>query len=356
MIVGRTIGPKMRTTHTTRTINSYIGDFAGREGMQGYDPVKPITIGDFNRDFVWTEDRQPGFIKTILEGRPVPAIVICNNEVIDGGNRSCTLLRWCTDQFSVVIGGMTYTYSTMMQTPDIFAKWHACQLSLTVISDATEDEKSQIFEDFNNPVNLTCGQLLWNRKHRPLVKAALQLIGQDGDLGFQDLVAKVWRRRAKKTKTRGELAFAIQIIIGSQYGPTHFHKKFNAHRRRIMSVPEDEVNLSNLVHILGWFDAADHDNLVPRKTKTHVFKKFVGAALYDFHTTAGIGGKWVAFLRCAYTQLTTDEIKALCEVGADRANNVSRIGAVSAHVQTYLDTRVIPDAVDGDTDNDDSDD
>lgn len=343
---------KMRITHTTRTINSYVADFSGREGMQGYDLAKPITIGDFNRDFVWTEERQQGFIKTILEGRPVPAIVICNNEVIDGGNRSCTLFRWCHDEFSVTIGEMTYTYSTMIQTQAIFANWHACQLSMTVISDATEDEKSQIFEDFNNPVNLTCGQLLWNRKHTPLVKAALQLIGQEGELPFQDTIAKVWRRRANKTKTRGELAFAIQIIVASQYGPAHFHKKFNAHRRRIMQVRDDELNLSNLQRIFERMDAADPDNVIPRRKKTHVFKKFIGAIIHDYHVMDdGFDwvGKWTEFLRHAYNRLTVEQINAICEVGVDRANNVARIGSVSARVQRYLDEHIVPEAEVGDT-------
>lgn len=340
----------MRITHTTRTINSYVADFAGREGMQDYDPAKTITIGDFNRDFVWDQERQRDFVVTILSGRPVPAIVICNNEVIDGGNRSSTLLRWCNDRFPIVLGGVMYTYSTMNQTDSVFANWHACQLSMTVISDATDDEKSQIFEDYNKPVNLTCGQLLWNRKHTPIVKVALQLLGQEGELPFQDTIAKVWRRRSKKTKTRSELAFAVQIIVASQYGAAHFHKKFNGHRRRIMHIREDEVNLSNLRRIVEPFDQADADDIIPRKTKNLVFKKFIGAVIYDYHMMGGseLMDKWVGFLRIAYNQLTKAQIEALCEVGVARANNEARIGAVAGNVRSYMNDRRIPNHTESD--------
>ena len=91
----------MDSTFQTTSINDFLNKFAGRKGMQHYDDRKPIKVAECNRDFVWKIDMQQEFICSILEGFPIPAMCITNQEIVDGGNRSTTLWRYKNGEFKI---------------------------------------------------------------------------------------------------------------------------------------------------------------------------------------------------------------------------------------------------------------
>jgi hypothetical protein len=347
----------MRINHTTSAIEHFLTDFAGRPEMPGYDENKSITIAEENRDFVWPPEMWVAFIISIFSGFPIPNIVICDNKIMDGGNRSTVLKKWRQNEFTVKFGEWEGNYDAM--TPAIAAQWNRCSMPMTIITNATRDERSQIYENYNKGKVLTPGQSLWNRSVRPLVAVALSLIGRgNAQFPFADLIHSVWRRKWKKTPTLGELAFAFQIIVGSMFGPNSFHKMFHLHLNHILTVTAEQIDLSNLRFICETIQSADPQNHVNAKKKEDIFKKFIGSMIYDIHMMPRdtFAQKWRTFCSQAYTDITKEQLKTLIDVGTDRANNQSRIQRLSQKVTTFLAGNVVAAGEPVDYDSDDSDD
>lgn len=328
----------MITSHTTRSIEDYLDDFAGRVGMEGYDETKRIHIAEENRDFVWPREMWEDLIRSIFAGYTIPLMVICDDHLMDGGNRSTVLMKWRQNEFTLRFNDWEGNYDAMISNPVLAGRWNRCAIPLTIINDATREERSQIYENYNKGIVLSMGQLLYNRKYRPLVRVAHTMIGREGEFPFANLLHRVWKNKWKKTKTFSELAFAHQIIVGSVYGPNDFHLSFQRHLDKLMTVEDDRIDLSNLRFICETMCVADPDNTCVRKKKELVFKRFIGPMIYDVHTMTkeNFTEKWTEFCRRAYTTLTPEEFKTLADVGTSRATNHSRIQRLSSNVSRML--------------------
>lgn len=327
----------MRFAHTTRPIEDYLDDFAGREDMVGYDANKPIKIAEENRDFVWPREMWVALIVSILTGFPIPLMVICDNFVMDGGNRSTALMKWRNNDFEVKVGEWTGKYETM--TPDLIAKWNRCVIPMTVITNASHQERSDIYENYNKGIIMTPGCLLWNRKYLPLVQMATALIGWGGgDFPFADLIRQVWRSTWRKNDSMNSLAFAYSILAGSMFGKDHFHTKFMDHIKKMKETQAGQIDLSNLYFICTTLQSVDPDQRVNPKIKEQFFKNFIGAMIFDIHTLSrsDFEEKWRAFCGRAYTVMTKDDMKRVIDVGTSRATNDSRIQKLSSNVTEYL--------------------
>ena len=81
----------METTYQNINIEPYINNFTGRKGHAGFDEKKRTKISELNRDFVWPMFLQVALIVSILSGMPIPQMFICDNEILDGGQRSTTI-------------------------------------------------------------------------------------------------------------------------------------------------------------------------------------------------------------------------------------------------------------------------
>lgn len=348
----------MITSHTTRSIEDYLDDFAGRPEMPGYNDAKRVHIAEENRDFVWPRDMWEDLIKSIFAGYTIPLMVICNDQLMDGGNRSTVLMKWRQNEFTVRFNDWEGNYDAMVAKPELAARWNRCVIPLTIITNATPEERSQIYENYNKGIVLSTGQLLYNRKYRPLVKVASALIGREGVFPFADIIHQVWKRTWKKTKTLSELASAYQIIVGSVYGPNEFHLSFQRHLDRLMTTEDAQIDLSNLRFICEVIRESDPENTVNPKKKELVFKKFIGPMIYDIHTITreAFREKWLTFCQRAYTTLTPEEFKTLADVGTSRATNQSRIQRLSRNVSRLLDGNVSTTPNEGDNDSDSDDD
>ncbi len=345
---------RMITSHTTRSIEDYLDDFAGRRDMEGYDETKRIKIAEENREFVWPEEMWVELIKSIFAGYTIPLMVICDNQLMDGGNRSTVLMLWRQNKFTVKFHDWEGNYDAMISKPALAARWNRCVIPLTIITDAKPEERSQIYENYNKGIVLSTGQRLYNRKYQPLAEITTAMIGRGGDFPFADLVHHVWKKNWKKTKKLNELAFAYQVIVGSIYGPNHFHQTFERHLDKLMSVKHHEIDLSKLKFICDTVFTADPDNAVAPKKKEHVFKKFIGAMIYDVHTISkeAFAEKWCEFCKRAYTTLSPEQFKMLVDVGTSRATNESRIQRLSINVSELLKGGIVQDDVQNDSDSD----
>jgi hypothetical protein len=330
----------MNTTFQTTTIGNFLDNFAGRIDMQYYDDNKPIKVAECNRDFVWHLTMQQDFISSILQGFPIPAMCITNGQIVDGGNRSTTLWLFKNGVFQVKLPSESeyISYEKMCENRSLTRLWDSAVIPQQIITNATPDQFAQIYENLNKGVQLSFGQLLENRKHRPWVELAEAIIGRgNGVYEDRNLIQRVWSSRFQKTKRRDELGFAFQVLVGAELGPQHFHLSFAEHIKLIMN---DVQPTSGTLHkILELLDSCDPENIVSAKKKKAIFRKFIGAIIHDIYNM-GIDEwttKWSEFVKQAYNTLCDDIIKTILNVGNLRAKSTTRIAGVSENVNRYLD-------------------
>ncbi len=333
----------MNTRFQTTTISDFLDLFAGRRDMDGYDDAKPIKIAECNRDFVWPLEMQQSFISSILQGFPIPAMCITNEQIVDGGNRSTTLWRYKNGQFGVKDrDGVMMLYDDMCGNRELTRRWESAVIPQQIITNATPDQFAQIYENLNKGISLTFGQLLKNRNYRPWVALAEAMIGRGTEVyADRELLHRVWTSQFKKTKNLSELGTAFQILVGAERGSKHYHLSFMEHLPLIMG--DTPPSTGNLKKILKMFVEADPDNTVSGKIKKDIFKKFIGAVIYDFHNMGyeEWKEKWVSFLKDAYNTLTKEDIKRILNVGNLRGLASSRIKGVSTNVRKWMDEELI---------------
>lgn len=327
-------------TYTQISVPDYLKKFAGRACIgfdKYYSPFKSYKIAEENRDFVWLDT--PGlaeeFICDVLHKNPLPSIIVCNNEIIDAGNRSTVLWLFANGELTVEGIG---TYADMKKNEDLFSNWCGCMMPITIIENATADEKAAYYEKYNKGIPLTFGQKLKNRRHRTLVAGAMKMIGRNGTtFELKDLMGRVWTNKFKQTKNLRELEFAFQILVSTMLGSGHFHTNFAQHLQIIRE--NNSVNWDNLKQILEMLDSVDTTQSIKQTKKRDCFKKFIGAIIHDFWrmNQTELATKWQEFFKLAYNVLSTDEMKAMLDVGTLRANNVSRIQGISMNVTKLLE-------------------
>jgi hypothetical protein len=333
----------MNTTFQTTTIGDFLDNFAGRKESEGYDESKSIKIAECNRDFVWSQEMEKGFISSILQGYPIPAMCIANGDILDGGNRSTTIWRFKNGVFKTSLPGrsLALDYGTMCEDRALTRRWDSTVIPQQIITNATPDQVATIYENLNKGVRLTFGQLLENRRHRPWVMLAEAMVGRgEGVYDDLELLKRVWAPRFPKTKNRSELGFAFQVLVAAEFGSEYFNQTFSDHIDTIMG--DTPPSSSNLGIMLSMIDSCDRELRVPSKKKKEVFKKFIGAIIHDFHTFGDARrtqwtAKWVEFISKAYNILNKKAISTIIDVGALRATNETRIEGVAQNVQKYLD-------------------
>lgn len=337
----------LSTTFQTTTISDFLDNFAGRRSMEHYDDAKPVKIAECNRDFVWSQAMQRDFICSILKGFPIPAMCIVNGQIVDGGNRSTTLWLFKNGKITVHIDEDVMDYEKMCTNRTLTRRWDSAVIPQQIVSNASPDQFAQIYENLNKGVKLSFGQLLENRKHRPWVSVAEAMIGRgETEYADRDLLHRVWTASFPYTKGREELAWAYQILVGAEHGPQHFHFRFPDQIQLIMG--DSPPTTRRLYTILEMIDACDTDRTVSVKKKKDIFKKFIGAIIYDHHDRAmnmeAWTEKWTEFIRQAYNTLGEKDIKKIINVGNKRATSSSRIQAISENVTRYLEGEFDSDA------------
>jgi hypothetical protein len=351
---------RMTTSHTTQSAEDYLGDFAGRLEMPGWDETKPNKVADENREFVWPPEMWEALIQSIFAGYTVPQITICDNLIMDGGNRSVVLMKFRRGEFTVRFEGWEGTYATM--PPALIARWHSCVIPLTIIRNATREERSQIYENLNKGIKLTPGQLLKNRQYHPLARVAYFLLGRavDGLVTPQmrevrNLICVVFKTTFNATKQLNEVAHMYKVVAASQFGPEHYHTSFARHLSKLMTITDGEINLSNLEFILRTIRSVDPDGNIPEKKKAAVFKDFCGGMIYDVHHHRDtFAAKWTNFVRAAYDAIPHAQLKSLKDVGNARAQALPHTRRLSEKVDMFL-RGDFWDNTETDTDEDDTD-
>ena len=323
--------------YTDMSVSDFLGDFRGRFNMLGYDETKQYKIAECNRDYVWTPELKTGFIESVIKNEPIPSLILCNNELIDGGNRATTLCLYYHDGFKA-----NDTLYSELSFEDQ-AAFRQCSMPVTIIEDATDSEKADYYEKFNKGIVLTFGQKMENRNDRPLVRAAFSLIGHQRYPAspIRNLIEKVWSSSIPNGKPRSEVTLAYKIIMASMFGSAHFNLNWGLASNQIRDM--NDVNLTNLRQILEALNIDPH-GMVNEKRKKAVFQKFIGAVLHDSWLLEGarlnqhqFTRKWQRFFGDAYNVLTNEQVaKIAAYKPMGLQHNTNRCAAISISVSTYL--------------------
>jgi len=327
--------------YTDLSVSDFLGDFRGRFNMLGYDETKQYKIAECNRDYVWTSELKEGHIRSVIKNEPLPSLILCNNELIDGGNRATTLCLYYHDGFKTETEDGDKMYSELSFEDQ--AAFRQCSMPVTIIEDATDSEKADYYEKFNKGIVLTFGQKMENRSDRPLVKAAFSLIGHPGypESPLHNLIARVWSPDIPNGKVRSEVTLAYKIIMSSMFGSAHYNLDWGAASERIRDT--GIVNLTNLRRILEVLNI-DPNGMIPEKKKNAYFQKFIGAVLHDSWLLEGarltqdqFTRKWQRFFGDAYNVLTNEQVAKIATYKPmGLQHNTTRCAAISMTVSTYL--------------------
>ncbi|MCG8423605.1 MAG: DUF262 domain-containing protein [Proteobacteria bacterium] len=143
--------------HETRTIFEVV-----RRINQGSYVMDP----DFQRDFIWDEQRQSRLIESVLMRIPLPVFYLAENQegelvVVDGLQRLSTFQRFVSDQLALSLLNRELDGKTFGDlSPKLKNRIEDAQLILYIIDyKVSEQAKLDIFERVNSGVPLTRQQM-----------------------------------------------------------------------------------------------------------------------------------------------------------------------------------------------------
>ena len=162
----------------------------------------------------WNEKLQKGFIKTVQQGMPTPAILQRKkgNDVYleDGLQRLTTLRKYRNNEFKDH-NGMTYEELSPIMKNQV----DNYQVAIIRYSNATDQQAIEIFDNVQNGVPLSAGQRMDSLRYfpSPIVQQAYRLLLTKGQ-GIHDRASLVWGERCELDKKRNDLVVAVAMISG----------------------------------------------------------------------------------------------------------------------------------------------
>lgn len=111
----------------------------------------------YQRDYVWETQQQQEFLNNIVSGFPLGGISVVKTkhpetfrnvyEIVDGKQRLTTLIKFFTDEISLVIDGVACLYSGLNQAEQ--NSFLTVPLPMITLENATEKEKIEYFYFIN---------------------------------------------------------------------------------------------------------------------------------------------------------------------------------------------------------------
>ena len=320
------------------SVREFLENFAGRRGIPGtaevYDEGKTFKIAECNRDYVWNQTLKQVFIRDVLLNRPLPSLILCNNELIDGGNRATTL--WLFQNDRLIVDGRKFSELTYEEA---HGQWNACKIPVTFIENATDEDRCELYEKYNQGIVLTFGQKLDNRRNVPIVRAVLAILMQAGypESPVRQLIQRVWSQTFKLSASRSEMTKVYKLLVTSMFGIRHYHSSWGLAVLDLERV--SEVDFSNLIDILSIICEADPHGAIDPKRKKECFEMFTGAFLHDWwflQNRDAFTQKWVRFFQMAYDEPAMRLLRKLRKHRPVGMNQHNALHAVSINVGDYI--------------------
>lgn len=156
-------------------------DLGAKVQLLGLFLVMLIIRPEYQREFRYPVDKQKAVILSILKGRPLNTVYFAKNadgtfEVIDGQQRTLSILNFKAGNFSVEFNGDTLYYHNL--TEDLRAKFDDYKL-LAFLCEGTESEKLEWFQTINTAGEVLNAQELLNATyHGPFITSAREFFSK----------------------------------------------------------------------------------------------------------------------------------------------------------------------------------
>lgn len=239
---------------------------------------KRLLIPEHQREFRWDNNRQEKFVKSIQKGYPIPSILLSSRRVDvhptleDGRQRITTASRYRSDKFTV--DGKRYTDLSEIERE----RFDTHQLTVITFSNATDDDRIQIFDWHQNGAPLTPGERYHAQHATPLVRFVKEQLMTPGS-GYHDRAAAIWGVRGDPVSPpegfvsldsrRAWLLNVVALVLGLTFGPANATKKYEP-EKGFMTAPfpptKQAAVKKDLVRIFEIFEEVERQFPTPVRT------------------------------------------------------------------------------------------
>jgi hypothetical protein len=273
---------RVRFNYTTESLASIVQQFDSGD----------LEIPDHQREYCWTDPMPERFVETIMRGYPCPAIITCQcrtdpkPSLEDGRQRINTASNFKNNKF-------TYAGKFFKDLSEREQDWFDNYQMMTIkYTNATPDDKIQIFDWFQNGKPLSTGERYHAHSSTFLVKYVKDTLFTPG-MGLHDRAIPIWGARNVNDKRRKWLQSAVALVVGLAHGMAHMTKKYEymiceSHKFLTKEFDREAVT-KDLERILEIFEAADQIVPVNRWQNTNWDAgNFVGYIAYSLSHKARI--------------------------------------------------------------------
>jgi hypothetical protein len=222
--------------------------------LGGEDIVIPI----HQRNYVWSDRVAQVFIDSLLKGLPCPSLLIYEERhqplsLEDGSQRLRTIVKYMNDEFGSspdpdVVAPVKFSELSEADR----ARLQETRLAVLVYSNASKQQRIEIFDRFQNGSPLKVGERLHSLSYTTLVNFTIKTLLTPGQ-GYYDRAMAIWGPRlvgdSVKDKRFESLINATAIIAGCAHGPDHISKKYND-LRPVLLTPIDERETKRILEML----------------------------------------------------------------------------------------------------------
>ena len=302
---------------------------------------------------VWNKYKRQLFIDSCRKGWPFPSILLYEDDekqefLEDGLQRLTALSDFIDDKFTDLDGQKYSEWSEVEK-----CKFELRQLAITKYSGATDDERIEIFDRFQNGQPLNTGERLHSREINggELVKFTKEmLLKTDGK--YFNRAQNVWGKfkSHNRDKRYSELTNAVALMNGVVHGwnepscgiTTKYEELLKTLNLPITETMRDEAE-KLLVELFSIYEEVD----VQKPPITHEHKavqkklgNFTGAIVYSFKTHpndwARLHSVWVNFIVSYRENKSLLDTKIKCHEKADRIWSQDRWNTIYKSVFNIL--------------------
>lgn len=263
---------------------------------------------------VWTDDNRAKFVDSCKKAIPFPNILFFEDDfqtlwIEDGLQRITTLEKFINGEFKDTDSQTYSEWSEVQQT-----KFLAYRVPVLTYSGATDIERVEIFDRFQNGSPLKVGERLHSLSYTPLVSFTKKMFfsfkNEDGETTTGHLVDRAIRhwgvfKTGDKDKRNNELLKMVALVNGAAhgFGGGGISKKLNDLRTNLFTPIDETATVAVLNEVFDIFEETNQKKPVSGKTIQGVQKEignFVGPIVYSlkrFPTEwERLRAGWVAFL------------------------------------------------------------
>lgn len=225
-----------------------------------------IIIPEHQRNYVWSSKAAGLFIDSLLKGLPCPSLLIYEQRrqplsLEDGSQRLRTIVKYMNDEFgsSPSPGVIPEVKFSELSAADK-ARLEETRLAVIVYSNATSQQRIEIFDRFQNGTPLNVGERLHALSYTTLVDYTVKTL-LTPEQGYYERATAIWGPRSvgdpAKDKRFDDLVNATAIIAGCAHGPDRISKKYNDLRPVLLTQIDERETKRTLEMLFSIYEDAN---------------------------------------------------------------------------------------------------